>query len=116
MGHIKQRQFVLLIIGTVGLDIFIPNDKKARERLVRKRRQTWRKVFHAGILIEPHIPELEEFKEYFNDAIRVRYFFEGNNMSTSYRKYRIHAKKGDAKTLLTKFLGFAAPRFRRHSC
>ena len=64
-----------LIIGTVGLDIFIPNDKKARERLVRKRRQTWRKVFHAGILIEPHIPELEEFKEYFNDAIRVRYFF-----------------------------------------
>lgn len=86
MVHIKQRQFCLSIIGTVGLDIFIPNDKKARERLVRKRRQTWRKVFHAGILIEPHIPELEEFKEYFNDAIRVRYFFEGNNMSTSHRK------------------------------
>ena len=76
MGHIKQSHFFLLIIGTVGLDIFIPNDKKARERLVRKRRQTWRKVFHAGILIEPHIPELEEFKEYFNDAIRVRIFLE----------------------------------------
>ena len=87
------------IIGTVGLDIFIPNDKKARERLVRKRRQTWRKVFHAGILIEPHIPELEEFKEYFNDAIRVRYFFEGNNMSTSYRKYKENnsCKKGGRK-------------------
>ena len=44
------------------------------------------KVFHAGILIEPHIPELEEFKEYFNDAIRVRYFFDGNSISTPHRK------------------------------
>ena len=52
MGHIEQLQFFLSIIGTVGLDIFIPNDKKARERLVRKRRQTWRKVFHAGTALQ----------------------------------------------------------------
>ena len=30
-------------------------------------------MFHAGILIEPHIPELDEFKEYFNDAIKVSF-------------------------------------------
>ena len=61
------------VVGTVGLDIFIPNDINAQRRLIRKRRQTWRKVFHAGILIEPHIPELDEFKDYFNEAIKVIY-------------------------------------------
>ena len=60
-----------VVIGTIGLDIFRPNAKETKERLIRNRRQTWRKVFHAGILIEPHIPELEEFKEYFNGAIKV---------------------------------------------
>ena len=64
---------ILHSTGTVGLDIFLPNAKKAKERLIRKRRQTWRKVFHAGILIEPHIPELDEFKDYFNGAIKVTY-------------------------------------------
>jgi 2-keto-4-pentenoate hydratase/2-oxohepta-3-ene-1,7-dioic acid hydratase in catechol pathway len=59
--------------GTVGLDIFLPKTEKAKERLIRKRRETWRKVFHAGILIEPHIPELDEFKDYFNEAIKVTY-------------------------------------------
>ena len=101
MGHIKQLQFFLSIIGTVGLDIFIPNDKKARERLVRKRRQTWRKVFHAGILIEPHIPELEEFKEYFNDAIRVRYFFL--MVTVFLRLIEIMQKKGTHHTVVLNF-------------
>ena len=90
------------IKGTVGLDIFIPNDKKARERLVRKRRQTWRKVFHAGILIEPHIPELEEFKEYFNDAIRVRYFFL--MVTVFLRHYILNSwKKGTHKIIVSNF-------------
>ena len=57
------------ILGTIGLDLFIPNAQARRKR--QKGAQAWRKVFHAGILIEPHIPELDEFKKYFNNAIQV---------------------------------------------
>ena len=58
--------------GTIGLDIFVPKPETTRQRLNTAQTQTWRNVFHAGILIEPHIPELEEFKDYFNGAIKVK--------------------------------------------
>ena len=50
----------LWIIGSVGLHL--------------KRTPTWREAFHGGLLVEPHMPELNEFKKYFVGALRVRLF------------------------------------------
>ena len=53
------------------MDVFVPKPERRQGRQETIPNQAWRKVFHAGILIEPHIPELEEFKDYFNGAIKV---------------------------------------------
>ena len=46
---------VTWLIGSLGLDL--------------NKLSNWRKVFHNGIFIEPHMPELLEFKNYFMDAL-----------------------------------------------
>ena len=48
----------LWIIGSVGLHL--------------KKSSGWRKAFHGGLLVEPHMPELNDFKKYFVRALRVR--------------------------------------------
>jgi hypothetical protein len=48
----------LWIIGSVGLHL--------------KRSTSWKKAFHGGLLVEPHMPELEEFRKYFLRSLKVR--------------------------------------------
>jgi len=31
----------------------------------------WSRAFHGGIFVEPHMPELENFREYFVDSLQV---------------------------------------------
>ena len=64
--------YPMWLIGTVGLDLYIPPGSSARSRRFGSG-QPWRRVFHAGVLIEPHLPELEEFKKYFDTSIKVFY-------------------------------------------
>ena len=45
------------IVGSVGLDL--------------KRNSIWKKAFHGGLLIEPHMPELQQFKTYFLKSLKV---------------------------------------------
>ena len=52
--HLKHSSLTtrpLWLIGSLGLD---PNKLSA-----------WKRVFHGGVFVEPHMPELQEFKEYF---------------------------------------------------
>lgn len=46
------------LIGSLGLDL--------------KRLSAWRRVFHRGIFVEPHMPELQEFRKYFIKSLQVR--------------------------------------------
>ena len=46
------------LIGSLGLDL--------------KKLSAWRKVFHQGIFVEPHMPELGDFKDYFIASLQVR--------------------------------------------
>ena len=32
----------------------------------------WRRFFHGGFYVEPHMPELEDFREYFVESLQVR--------------------------------------------
>lgn len=32
---------------------------------------TWRSVFHGGVVLEPYLPELDQFQRYFTHALRV---------------------------------------------
>lgn len=32
---------------------------------------TWRRVFHGGVVLEPYLPELDQFQRYFTHALRV---------------------------------------------
>ena len=66
--------YPMWLIGTIGLDLYIPDPvfRPPRSRRFSRLEQPWRRVFHAGVLIEPHLPELEEFKKYFDHSIKVR--------------------------------------------
>ena len=33
--------------------------------------QAWKRVFHGGVVLEPYLPELEQFQRYFTHALRV---------------------------------------------
>ena len=33
--------------------------------------QTWRRVLHGGVVLEPYNPELDQFQRYFSHALRV---------------------------------------------
>ena len=41
------------------------------------RSAAWRRFFHGGIFVEPHMPELEDFKDYFVSSLQVTFFFCG---------------------------------------
>ena len=38
------------------------------------RSAAWRRFFHGGIFVEPHMPELEDFKDYFVSSLQVTFF------------------------------------------
>ena len=54
-GIINQQP--LWLIGSLGLDL--------------KRLSAWKSVFDGGIFVEPHMPELYDFREYFITALQV---------------------------------------------
>ncbi len=41
------------------------------------RSAAWRRFFHGGIFVEPHMPELEDFKDYFVSSLQVTFFLCG---------------------------------------
>ncbi len=58
--HLKHSSLPVTptwLIGSLGLDL--------------KKLSAWRRVFHGGVFVEPHMPELKEFKKYFIDALQV---------------------------------------------
>ena len=50
------------LVGSLGLDL--RNEKMA----------AWKKVFDGGLFVEPHMPELAEFKTYFIQTLQVSRF------------------------------------------
>jgi hypothetical protein len=55
-SHLKVKPTWL--IGSLGLDL--------------KKLSAWRRVFHGGIFVEPHMPELKEFKKFFINSLQVQ--------------------------------------------
>ena len=45
------------LIGSLGVD--------------RRRLNAWRRLFHGGVFVEPHMPELREFREHFLHELQV---------------------------------------------
>jgi hypothetical protein len=45
------------LIGSLGLD--------------RKKPPPWRRLFHGGVFVEPHMPELKEFRKHFLTVLQV---------------------------------------------
>ena len=58
LKHIKMESDPLWLVGSLGLDLH--------------KLSAWRQVFHGGLFVEPHMPELAEFKSYFIDALQVK--------------------------------------------
>ena len=67
---------ILWLIGSLGLDL--RNGKQSRDDESGSKysiaRNRWKSVFAGGIFVEPHMPELAEFKNYFLDTIKVNLF------------------------------------------
>ena len=55
--HFFSMLKICLILGSLGLEL--------------QRLKSWRKVFQGGVFVEPHMPELREFKNYFLSALQV---------------------------------------------
>ena len=45
------------------------NNKKGSQYSIGRNR--WKSVFTGGIFVEPHMPELAEFKRYFLETVKV---------------------------------------------
>ena len=45
------------LIGSLGVD--------------RRKLNAWRRLFHGGVFVEPHMPELREFREHFLGELQV---------------------------------------------
>ena len=65
---------ILWLIGSLGLDLrngkqSEDNHRGSQYSIARNR---WKSVFAGGIFVEPHMPELADFKKYFLDTIKVR--------------------------------------------
>lgn len=58
LKHIKLPVRPVWLIGSLGLDLH--------------KLSAWRTVFDGGLFVEPHMPELAEFKTYFIEALQVR--------------------------------------------
>lgn len=58
--HLRTYKFYknVLLTGTIGLD----------KNLLK----LWKNVFTGGYLIEPHMPELPDFRNYFLNKLKVR--------------------------------------------
>lgn len=56
LKHVNLNSKPLWLIGSLGLDL--------------KKLTGWRRVFQGGVFVEPHMPELKEFKEYFMNALQ----------------------------------------------
>ena len=59
LKHVKLPIDPTWLVGSLGLDLH--------------KLSAWRTVFHGGLFVEPHMPELAEFKTYFIDALQVRF-------------------------------------------
>ena len=57
LKHVKLPTDPIWLVGSLGLDLH--------------KLSAWRTVFHGGLFVEPHMPELAEFKTYFIDALQV---------------------------------------------
>ena len=57
LKHVKLPSDPTWLVGSLGLDLH--------------KLSAWRTVFHGGLFVEPHMPELAEFKTYFIDALQV---------------------------------------------
>ena len=64
------------LVGSLGLDL--RNEKMA----------AWKKVFDGGLFVEPHMPELAEFKTYFIQTLQV-----SRSKSIILRKGVIHKER-----------------------
>ena len=58
---VKMSTQPLWIVGSLGLDL--------------KKESSWRNVFSGGIFVEPHMPELKEFKKYFLESLKVMFIW-----------------------------------------
>ena len=58
LKHVRLPSEPIWLVGSLGLDL--------------RTLTGWRKVFHGGLFVEPHMPELSEFKNYFIGALQVR--------------------------------------------
>ena len=54
---IIYRTKTMWLIGSLGVD--------------RRRLNAWRRLFHGGVFVEPHMPELREFREHFLSELQV---------------------------------------------
>ena len=64
---------ILWLIGSLGLDLR-NGDTAAKDQNKHKNkvaRHRWKSVFTGGLFVEPHMPELAEFKTYFLDTLKV---------------------------------------------
>ena len=64
---------ILWLIGSLGLDLrngdtASKDQNKHQSKMARHR---WKSVFTGGLFVEPHMPELAEFKTYFLDTLKV---------------------------------------------
>jgi hypothetical protein len=57
--HLRTHKFYnnVLLTGTIGLD----------KNLLK----LWKNIFTGGYLIEPHMPELPDFRNYFLNKLKV---------------------------------------------
>lgn len=59
LKHVKLPNDPIWLVGSLGLDLH--------------KLSAWRTVFHGGLFVEPHMPELAEFKTYFIEALQVNF-------------------------------------------
>ena len=64
---------IIWLIGSLGLDLRTESARRnaqtgSQYSIARNR---WKDVFEGGIFVEPHMPELAEFKEYFLNILKV---------------------------------------------
>jgi len=57
LKHVDLPSNPLWLIGSLGLDL--------------RTLSGWRTVFHGGYFVEPHMPELSEFKNFFISTLQA---------------------------------------------
>ncbi|QQP42473.1 Uncharacterized protein FKW44_017157, partial [Caligus rogercresseyi] len=67
------------LVGSIGLDL--------------RRVSSWKIVFDGGIFIEPHMPELVEFKDYFIKSLQVKLHPQKNQFLPNLMSFSIYFSK-----------------------